>query len=201
MKNNSYIEKHEEQSKEVIQYIIEYLIYGDKHDPNIFDLFCEYNFMNEFIYLSNMNNRTMNLQIIKSFSVLILNMTNTTTLYYIFSNNFINQIISNDYEKYDDEFVSYYVNFIKSLSLKIDTTTVQFFFHKQVNSFPLLQSALKMYNHTDPMIKNVVRNIVLTVLKSNYRDILIFPLFSQIRAYHRLLRQSAQYYIFPFPCL
>jgi len=168
MKNSSYIEKHEEQCKEVIQYIIEYLIYGDKHDPNIFDLFCENNFMNEFISLSNMNNRSMNLQIIKSFSVLILNMTNTTTLYYIFSNNFINQIISHDYEKYDDEFVSYYVNFIKSLSLKIDTTTVQFFFHKQANSFPLLQSALKMYNHTDPMIKNVVRNIILTIMKSKF---------------------------------
>jgi protein CLEC16A len=121
--------------------------------------------MNEFIALSNMNNRNINLQIIKSFSVLILNTSNTTTLYFIFSNNFINQIISNDYEKYDDDFLSYYVNFIKSLALKIDQTTVQFFFHKQQNSFPLLQSALKMYNHTDPMIRNVVRNIILTVLR------------------------------------
>lgn len=166
MHNNSYLDKHEEQSKEVIQYVIEYLIYGDKHDSSIFDIFCEFNFMNEFIYLSNLNNRSINLQIIKSFSVLILNLTNTTTLYYIFSNNFINQIITNDYEKYDDDFLSYYVNFIKSLSLKIDTTTIQFFFHKGLNSFPLLQSALKLYNHNDPMIKNVVRNIILTVLKS-----------------------------------
>jgi protein CLEC16A len=123
--------------------------------------------MNEFIYLASLNNRAINLQIIKSFSVLILNTSNTTTLYYIFSNNFINQIISNDYEKYDDDFISYYVNFIKSLSLKIDQTTIQFFFHKQYNSFPLLQSALKMYNHSDAMIKNVVRNTVLTVLKSS----------------------------------
>jgi protein CLEC16A len=130
-------------------------------------VFCELNFMNEFIYLSNLQNRNINLQIIKSFSVLILNLTNTTTLYFIFSNNFINQIITNDYEKYDDDFLSYYVNFLKSLSLKIDRTTIQFFFHKQINSFPLLQSSLKIYNHNDPMIKNVVRNIVLTVLKSN----------------------------------
>ncbi len=167
MRNISYLDKYEEQSKEVIQYIIEYLIYGDKHDSSIFDVFCEFNIMNEFIYLANLNHRSINLQIIKSFSVLILNLSNTTTLYYIFSNNFINQIISNDYEKYDDDFLSYYVNFIKSLSLKIDTTTIQFFYHKQLNSFPLVQSAMKLYNHTDPMIKNVVRNIILTVLKSN----------------------------------
>ncbi len=166
MRSFSYLEKYEEQSREVIQYIIEYLIYGDKNCSAIFDIFCEFNFMNEFIYLANSNQRSINLQIIKSFSVLILNLTNTTTLYYIFSNNFINQIISNDYEKYDDDFLSYYVNFIKSLSLKIDTTTIQFFFHRQLNSFPLLQSALKLYNHNDPMIKNVVRNTILTILKS-----------------------------------
>jgi protein CLEC16A len=166
MRSSYYLDKYEDQSREVIQYIIEYLIYGDKHCSSIFDVFCEFNFMNEFIYLANMNQRSINLQIIKSFSVLILNLTNTTTLYYIFSNNFINQIISNDYEKYDDDFLSYYVNFIKSLSLKIDTTTIQFFFHRQLNSFPLLQSALKLYNHADPMIKNVVRNTILTLLKS-----------------------------------
>lgn len=122
--------------------------------------------MNEFIYLASLNNRAINLQIIKSFSVLILNISNTTTLYYIFSNNFINHIISNDYEKYDDDFISYYVNFLKSLCLKMDTTTIQFFYHKQHNSFPLLQASLKMYNHNDPMIKNTIRNVVLTILKS-----------------------------------
>lgn len=122
--------------------------------------------MNEFLHLCNMNHKQINLQIIKSFSVLILNTTNMTTLYYLFSNNFINQIISNDYEKYDEDFLSYYINFLKSLVQKMDQTTVQFFFHKQYNSFPLLQSALKFYNHSDPMVKNTVRNIVLTILKS-----------------------------------
>jgi protein CLEC16A len=124
--------------------------------------------MNQFIILACLNNRNISLQIIKSFSLLILNTSNTTTLYYIFSNNFINQLITNDYEKYDDDFISYYINFLKSLSLKMDTTTIQFFLRKQYNCFPLLQSALKMYNHSDAMIKNTVRNIVLTILKSNY---------------------------------
>lgn len=124
--------------------------------------------MSQFIVLSCLNNRNISLQIIKSFSVLILNTSNTTTLYYLFSNNFINQIISNDYEKYDDEFLSYYVNFLKSLSLKLDITTIQFFYRAQHHSFPLLQSALKLYNHTDNMIKNTVRNIVLTLLKSKH---------------------------------
>lgn len=141
--------------------------------------------MNEFIALVALKNRTLNLQIIKSFSVLILNINNPTTLYYIFSNNFINQIISNDYESNDEEFMSYYINFMKSLSLKIDQTTIQFFFRKQTNSFPLLYSALKFYNHHDSMIKNVVRNIVLTILKGK---IIFLNKFSKLSACCGLLQ-------------
>ena len=125
--------------------------------------------MNEFIYLSNYDSRDISIQIIQSFSILILNITSQTTIYFIFSNNFLNYIISRNYEKYDDEFVAYYINFIKSLSLKIDSTTVQFFFHKQYNSFPLMESSLKFYNHPDSMIKTTVRNIFLTFIKCIFK--------------------------------
>lgn len=128
--------------------------------------------MNEFLYLSNLENRNINLQIIKSFSLLILNVSNPQTIYYIFSNNFINQILVNDYEKYDEEFVSHYVNFLKSLSSKLDPTIIQFFFHKQYNSFPLCSAALKLYNYPDSMIKNTVRNIILSLFKLKYEPIL-----------------------------
>jgi|LauGreDrversion4_2_1035121.scaffolds.fasta_scaffold403511_1 protein CLEC16A len=121
--------------------------------------------MNEFIYLSNFDSREISIQIIKSFSILILNISSQTTIYFIFSNNFLNQIISRSYEKYDDEFVAYYISFIKSLSLKIDTTTIQFFFHRQYNTFPLMESALKFYNHHDSMIKTTVKNIFLTFIR------------------------------------
>ena len=121
--------------------------------------------MGEFIYLSTQNNRKMHLEIIRSFSILILNMNNPQSIYFFFSNNFINQIISNDYQKHDEDFVFYYINFLKSLAMKIDINTIQFFLQKQYNSFPLLKSTLKYYNYPDPMIKNTVRTVVLTLLK------------------------------------
>lgn len=37
MRKMSYIEKNEDQCKDTIQYIIEYLVYGDKKDPNFFE--------------------------------------------------------------------------------------------------------------------------------------------------------------------
>lgn len=127
--------------------------------------------MNEFIYLTSLGRRAISIQIIQSFSLLILNVSTQTTLYFIFSNNFINQIISQDYSKYDDEFIAYFINFIKSLSLKIDTTTIQFFFHEQYNSFPLIQSSMRFYNHSDSMIKTTVRNILLTFMKLGFNPI------------------------------
>ena len=103
--------------------------------------------------------------------MLIINISNKVTLYYILSNNFINKIINtinDDFIKYDEDFLSYYVNFLKSISLKIDLTTLQFFFMSQTNSFPLLEVALSLYNHEDKMIQSVVKNILLIMLKLNY---------------------------------
>lgn len=130
--------------------------------------------MNEFIYLSSLDNRNLSLQIIKVFSILILSISNSQTLYYLFSNNFINQIMCNDFEKYDEEFVSHYVNFLKSLMSRLDSITIQFFFHKSFNSFSICSSCLKLYNYPDPMIKNTVRNIILGLFKLDYSPLIDF---------------------------
>ena len=124
--------------------------------------------INQLVILSNnSNNRDINLQIIKSLSEIILTIKNSTIIYYFFSNNFINQVIKNNFEKYDDDFISYYINLLKSLSLKLNEITIQFFYFKNSNSFPLLERTLLLYNHPDPMIKNVVRSIFLTFCRLN----------------------------------
>ena len=160
--------KYKDDLKELIQLIIDYLIYGDKKQEQFyFDNFCELDFMQEFIKASKSKNNEILLQIIKSMSALILTITNQASLFYIFSNNFINNIITNDniYVDSNEDFLSFYVNFLKSLSMKIDSTTIQLFFQKEKNIFPLLENALKLYNIEDPMIRNMVRNIFLKFSK------------------------------------
>ena len=159
--------KHKDDIIEIIQLVIDYLIYGDSKKEQIyFENFCELDFMKEFIKASKSNMMEILLQIIKSMSALILTLTNKISLFYIFSNNFINNIISTEnLETANEDFVSFYANFLKSLSLKIDSTTVQLFFQKEKNSFPLLENAIKLYNNEDPMIRNVVRNIYLKFAK------------------------------------
>ena len=126
--------------------------------------------MNEIIQLSESKCNFIHLQIIKTLSVLIININNKVILYYILSNNFINKIIKSinrELIKSDEDFLSHYINFLKSISLKIDLTTIQFFFMSQTGSFPLLESALSLYNHQDKMIQSVVKNIFLIMLKLN----------------------------------
>jgi len=126
--------------------------------------------LNEIIQLSESKCNYIHLQIIKTLSVLIININNKEILYYILSNNFINKIIKSiniELIKSDEDFLSHYINFLKSISLKIDLTTIQFFFMSQTGSFPLLESALSLYNHQDKMIQSVVKNILLIMLKLN----------------------------------
>ena len=122
--------------------------------------------MSEFIKASKSKQNEILLQIIKSMSALILTVNNKRSLFYIFSKNFINKLITNDeIRNSNEDFLSFYVNFLKSLSMKIDSTTIQLFYQKDKESFPLLENAMKFYNNDDSMIRNVVKNIFLKFAK------------------------------------
>ena len=122
--------------------------------------------MSEFIKASKSKQNEILLQIIKSMSALILTINNKRSLFYIFSKNFINKLITNDeIRNSNEDFLSFYVNFLKSLSMKIDSTTIQLFYQKDKESFPLLENAMKFYNNDDSMIRNVVKNIFLKFAK------------------------------------
>ena len=153
----------------LINMIGTYLVKGESFNTTesqlIFDTFCDRDFMHLLLTYSNFNFYEINLEIIKTFSFLMTNIKSTTYLYYFFSKNLLNRIINKDYSKYDEEFLSYYINFLKSLSLRLDDKTIHLFYDDKTNSFPIIENVIKLYNHRDSMIRNVVRNIVLNILK------------------------------------
>jgi len=154
---------------ELINLVGHFLVLGESQKNiegwNIFDAFGELDFMSEFTKLSSYENYKINLEIINTFSFLMINIKDKTSLYYLFSGNCLNKIISKDHNQYDEEYISYYINFLKSLSLRLDETTIQLFYLENSHSFPLIENALEFYNHEDSMVRSVVRNIVLNVLK------------------------------------
>jgi protein CLEC16A len=153
----------------LINIVGNYLVTAEKQnrpdDFAVFDTFCCLDFMSQFLELSNYDDYKINLQLIKTLSFLLINIKNKPSLYYLCSNNLLNKIISKDYSKYDDEFLSYYVNFLKSLSLLLDETSIQLFYIEKNNSFPLVENIIKFYNHKDSMIRNVVRNTIMNILR------------------------------------
>ena len=179
---NSYHEKNyfddinniEKVKKNLID-LINILILADKeNDEKIFDSFIKFKYINDLTYLSiYVNSKEILLQIIKSFSMLILSVKNQKFLIYLFNNNFLNKII--DIKSYifnidfDYDFLSYYTNFLKSLSLKLDEKNISYFYHEKSNTFKLLENALNLYNYNDNMIINVIRNIFLTIGKHHFK--------------------------------
>jgi protein CLEC16A len=84
---------------------------------------------------------------------------------YLFSNNHINELIIHKFDFSDEEVLAYYISFLKTLSLKLDKSTIQFFFNEAEQDFPLYTEAIKFFNHEESMIRIAVRTLTLNVYK------------------------------------
>ena len=137
-----YITSNQNDIKLIIDTLIEYLIsVKDNKDTKYFDIFMQLNMIKEIIGLTSENNRIINIAVFKGFALLLSNLSNHDQLLYLFSNNYINRLLCLPYDNTDTDFVYYYINFIKSLVMKIDNKTVNYFFN---NKF-YLYNMLKLY--------------------------------------------------------
>ena len=159
---------------ETLQILENFLLYGEREDNQILDIFCEYDFINILkIYTFGTKSKAIISQIIKTLSALIKNISKETVFYYILSNNFINNIISRCFVlvKNDMNFLLIYVNFLEILTTKMDINTVQFLFLEEKGRFPLLDQIIKLYNYPDDNIKKIVKNIIVKIIKIEYKPI------------------------------
>ena len=85
---------------------------------------------------------------------------------YVLSNNHINRLIAfPDFDFSDSEILAYYVSFLKTLSLKLNPVTVQFFYNTQTGDFPLYTEAVKFFTHEDSMVRIAVRTATLNIFR------------------------------------
>ncbi|KAL4427887.1 hypothetical protein ABPG75_001976 [Micractinium tetrahymenae] len=169
---------------EALRSIAELVIWGDQHDSSMVEYFLTENLLGHFNQiLQQRSNRRGNvaMQVLQTLSILIQNLRNQQTVYYLFSNNHINEIVSMRFDFDDDEVLGYFVNLLKTISLKLNETTVQFFFHaggppgggrgsggaspgaSRPASFPLYTESIKFVNHRDPMVRTAVKTLTLNV--------------------------------------
>ena len=97
-------------------------------------------------------------------SILIQNIGDTEQSIYLYCHPFLNELISYNFDLTDhNELVDYFISFLKMLSLKLDKSSVQFFFNARFHNFPLYGVATSLYNHPESMVKTAARTITLTI--------------------------------------
>jgi len=160
-------EQNRDYMVEVIQQITELLIWGEQndHDHNFFDFFCEKNILADFVHVLGQQQvpKTVKVQVLQTLSMLVQNISRDTSLYYLFSNNYVNQLISTQFDWSDEEILGYYISFLKSLAMRLNFETIKFFFNERAEVFPLYVEAVRFFGHRDQMVRAAVRTLTLQV--------------------------------------
>ena len=174
--NDSYSVNELNKIRTIIRRLEGYLLMADKKKLFIyFNAFYELGLLNILNGYLDKREQQISFCILECIYILLTNIQNTGLIFYLYSTkyatqipgeylNIIDKIISIDIRK-KEEFLTYQVNFIKSLTLKLNIDCIEFFYNKHKNQFPILHRAFSLYNHKDAMIRSAVKNIFLTILK------------------------------------
>eukprot|EP01065_Artemidia_motanka_P009247 TRINITY_DN14724_c0_g1_i1.p1 TRINITY_DN14724_c0_g1~~TRINITY_DN14724_c0_g1_i1.p1 ORF type:complete len:1075 (+),score=211.44 TRINITY_DN14724_c0_g1_i1:104-3328(+) len=149
---------------EALREISEIVVWGDRNEPKIFDLFLELHMLPHFIHITlSRAPSTVKIQIIQTLSILLGNLKSLPSVFYLLSGDFMNKLIECEFDFDDDEVLSNYINFLKSLSLRFDIATIQFFFNRDHKTFPMYSAALKLIAHPEPLVRAGVRSIFMNI--------------------------------------
>lgn len=166
-----HIASNEEVVVETLRSLAEIVVYGDNKSELMFDFFCEKNMLSLFLELMYADcgcPSTIHVQILQTLSILINCVRNHTSLYYLLSNNYINRILlfQHDFDTCDEAVRDQFLSFMKSMSLKLNTQTIQFFFMADGSGrFPLLQRAIELMYLPEAMGRIATQSTILNVYK------------------------------------
>ncbi|KAH3756545.1 protein CLEC16A-like [Pelomyxa schiedti] len=158
--------------------LAEVLLWGDKNDPTLFEFFMEKNMLGYLFNLARQGKyKAVAIQVLQSLSILIENLKTDNAIFYILSNNHINDmIIAHNFDFAHEEVLAYYMSFLKVLSLKLDNKYIQFFFNEKEKTFALYTQAISFVSHPEPMIRTAVRVLTMNVFKLDIPSVRSFIL-------------------------
>ncbi|VDM60856.1 unnamed protein product [Angiostrongylus costaricensis] len=165
VKNEKVVESNRKILVEALRAIAEILIWGDQNDSSVFDLFLERQMLSYFLQIMKQDGGSLNVQLLQTLNILFENIRHETSLYFLLSNNHVNSIITHNFDFNNEEIMAYYISFLKTLSFKLNPSTIHFFFNEATDEFPLLTESLKFFDSTESMVRIAVRNIVLNIVR------------------------------------
>ncbi|KAL3642809.1 hypothetical protein CASFOL_013624 [Castilleja foliolosa] len=152
---------------EALRSVSELITYGDQHDAAYFEFFMEKQVMGEFVRILKISRTlTVSLQLLQTMSIMIQNLKSDHSIYYMFSNEHVNYLITYQFDFRNEELLSYYISFLRAISGKLNKDTISLLFKTQndeVVSFPLYVEAIRFAFHEESMIRTAVRALTLNV--------------------------------------
>ncbi|KAG6598900.1 Protein TRANSPARENT TESTA 9, partial [Cucurbita argyrosperma subsp. sororia] len=152
---------------EALRSISELITYGDQHDASFFEFFMEKQIMGEFVRILQISRTaTVSLQLLQTMSIIIQNLKSEHAIYYLFSTEHINKLITYAFDFRNDELLSYYMSFLRAISGKLNKNTISLLVKTQngkVVSFPMYVEAIQFAFHEESMIHTAVRALTLNV--------------------------------------
>ncbi|KAB2600042.1 hypothetical protein D8674_010313 [Pyrus ussuriensis x Pyrus communis] len=152
---------------EALRSIAELITYGDQHDSTFFEFFMEKQIMGELVRILKVSRTmTVSLQLLQTISIMIQNLKNEHAIYYMFSNEHMNYLITFSFDFQNEELLSYYISFLRAISGKLDRNTISLLVKTQndeVVSFPLYVEAIRYAFHEESMVRTAIRALTLNV--------------------------------------
>ncbi|MFS7967096.1 hypothetical protein Hanom_Chr09g00781711 [Helianthus anomalus] len=153
--------------REALRSIAELITYGDQHDSEFFEVFMEKQIMGEFIRILKISkHEIVALQLLQTMSIMIQNLKSDHSIYYLFSNEHINFLITYSFDFRNEELLSYYISFLRAISGKLNKDTISLLVKTEkedIVAFPLYVQAIRFAFHEESMIRTAVRALTLNI--------------------------------------
>jgi hypothetical protein len=147
----------------------ELALWGDKNNHEVADyLIMESTIVShiaDIISMPGLDHRIY-VQCIQSVVILLQNHSRESTLFFILSNGKFNRIIEAKLDYGDEEIVSHFVSFLKTVTLRLQSKNILPLFCNG-GAFPLLAAAMNsaLLTHDDRMVRTSVRQVIAQLLR------------------------------------
>ena len=141
--------------------------------------------------------KELTLLLLEEIYFLLSNLRNKDILIYLYGKKFkINKqgtkmnildiLIYIDYEE-EEEIQNTQVTLMKSIILKIDTETIDYFYDSNINQFVILNKSLKLYDHSESMVRATIKNILLLITKLKKKSLICYLTSFPVALYYPII--------------
>ena len=152
---------------EAVRQMSEILVWGDATgEQKVWDVFLERNMLPVLTQLlCSRIPVEVQIQLIQTLYIIIQNVKSSISVFYLLSGGHLNRLITFQGFNFEgeDELLSNFINFLKSVSLRLDVHTIQCFYDRDTDVFPLYVATEQFLGSKDALVRAASRAIVVHI--------------------------------------